>query len=659
MYKNMLISLFSIVLLAACGGSTGSDEGPGIDDNGGGSTTVELQPLNIDETNYDGVLSYAYSIPDSMLQIGQLVAELASDYSLQEQTSFSEICENGGNQTFTLVDNNGDGLLSELDSLQLNFSNCGNELLDTVVDGQIDVLLLEQNTEITRYQSGIDIDISDEDISFAFSGNIKVDVTETDQNLNLHVYNNVDPTVLSLLGFEEKIESFSVYKTIATADHQYSIGFTFDMVSEILEGRFSCTTLIEMTGTVNALPVSYNFDCHGENSFDVTTTNTNGAGIETFVNVPFADGHHEIIHFSQENYFDGSLVADLNLGGNVDVDFDFSFAEDVAQLTFDDMGQTSGIAVDKENHVAFVAGMVFDEDHDGVLYKVNLADMSVISAIDLDGRVHRMSLSDNGQQLYIIELQPGAGSVNPNVAIYDTSTLVREYNVNIENELLPDAIIVNQHYIDIQPLPGSADNWVVQIAGQGSNEAVVALYSADELIESSVTTRSTNPSVGYSSLYVESQTSIIIMETNVFAKEISLSRLQIVEGSLIPTAESTITYLSGVVGLNESDSYQIQFSHEDKIYIDNGFVINVNDLSFSHRLPVNRPALSVELGRIFDLNSEEITAFSLFDGSQLFSSDSYERPWSNRGYTTVNGGPGYMVMASNNFVLRVGKTLLP
>jgi hypothetical protein len=647
------------MLVSGCGGSSDSGQSnpPGPID-GGGPVIVETAPLNIDQDNYDAVVSYAYSIPESMLEIGQLVAELAEDFSTLQEGSVAEVCQNGGSQSFIFSDNDNDNTFSQQDRMQIDFSNCSDETLDSVIDGRIDIILQQKSDDITHYLSSVDIAVIDGDVSFDFSSALNVTVSQTGQTLALRVYDDNGPTLLSILGFEETIESFSVLKTIEAQFNQYEIGFQFDMSSEVLDGRFFCATSVEMKGAVYALPGSYSIDCQGENDFTITAEQTTSV-FDAFVNVPFTDGHRENIYFSQNNYIEGSLMSLINLGSNVNLDF--AFADEVEQITFDDIGQVSQIVVDKNNHIAYVAGMVFGGDYEGKLYKVNLSDMSVAETIALAGRVHRMDMSDDGQLLYIIELEAGAGRVNSNVAIYDTATLALQTNVDIVADLLAETIFINPDYIDIKSLPGGDGRWVIQIENDGIFEVVMAVYSGGELLENSVITRPTSASVSYSSFYVENQHSLIVMDTQAFSREVTLSRVEITDNGLTQTLQSTFSYQNDLSGLNDSEYYQIQFNHDGKLYIDNGFVVNAEDLSLSHHLPLGRPALSTELGRVYDLKSRtgQIDAFSLATGSQLFSSEHFENPFSRRAYTIVNGGPGYVVLASEDFLLRVGKTLLP
>lgn len=120
----------AVALLAGCGGGGGDAPAPApsaVDSSG---------PLALNAANAADVATLSPSAGELVLQFAQVAVDGASR-RLSSPTSQTQACANGGLVTTTLIDNDGNGVVSANDRVTIELRDCGMLLMGTVLSGTV------------------------------------------------------------------------------------------------------------------------------------------------------------------------------------------------------------------------------------------------------------------------------------------------------------------------------------------------------------------------------------------------------------------------------------------------------------------------------------------------------------------------------------------
>jgi len=638
-YLFLLFSSLVLISISSCGGG-GSEDKESPPNN-----SQQANGLIIDLDNYDLVLAYGYAVPESMLQIGQLVEKSLFEFRQQDNDIYISSCENGGQLEVNLEDADSNGILSAMDNLTLNFVDCYSPSVLQSIQGSIDLVVDSISDSESQYSIAADLDVYDAESSVSLAAtSLNITFSKLIDSEVLQVSGTGDDTTLTIEGFAEQLGDFSVEKTVEKQTKEYRVDFNFSVDSSILDDDFSCSSTSPFHGYIYSLPLDYNFECEAENN--IVVNNIAGDSPETFdteVRINLINGVGETIFFNHDEYIEGTL--------QIPFAFDLiEYVTDAIEVQLD-MGHVSSIQVDKQNNIAYLAAMVFHEESQGKIFKLNLSDMSVLEEIELPERVHRFKLSSDGSKLYLTQDTPNNWKV---VEIYNTLDLSLETSVDIDtlgfNQFASDSI-------DITPLEGNSDRWVYYF--YSFPNSYVLLFEGTSLLDS--VTSENRDSIIYGSGFSSQSDRLFTMEiTGNADRKATFTEFSIANNEIVLSQKSDFVHSSDIGGLSNSQYYQIRFEYEGQLYTDAGLVVSTSDLSLSLDANINKPALSEELGRVYDLNGvPEIKSFSLDQLNELSSLNSYEKPFSRHDYIVEDGNTGFIVLASGNMVYRVGKSLLP
>ena len=637
-YSPLLSILALVLLISACGGG------------GGGSEPTDPPPvvvnplLEITLDNYDPVVAYGYAVPESMLQIGQMVESYVGLFQQQNQSIITEQCQNDGQVQLQLTDTDSSGDLTVNDNLTIRFTDCFNDIINSGVRGDIELLITSLDANTMASQAVIDLDTYDDEGSILFASqriNIRFDSNNTEETLT--VSNGDASTTLSFEGFVEALPVHSVTKRIIKADQEYRVEFNFAAESSILDGDFSCQSASPFRGYISSLPLDYQFSCTGQNTVNVL----NAVGDEpnpydTQVTVNFVGGGSETIFFIQEQYIEGTLFSGFS---SVQADY----LNSIIDTELDGVGAVSEMLVDENADVIYAMGMAFGEAYQGIVVKLNESDLSVISSFTTPNRIQRMHLSADGAKLYVIE--QGSKSVT----IYNTNDFNDTQFVNIPALLNTTFSKIN--HIDIVSSATNPEQWLYYI--KISSESILMLFDGISLIDSHSTEITDSTYTG--SLYRADGNRFISMEVGSFSPfPVVLNEYSISNDTITHVQRSDLNHDGDIYSLFNDEYFRIRFENEGYLYADNGLIFNANDFTLVADIDIYKPASGVILGRLYDLRArgEDITAYSLSSLQQL-ANNGFEMPWSSSGYISDDGADGYILMAAGNRLYRVGKGLLP
>ncbi|PCI72894.1 MAG: hypothetical protein COB38_02860 [Gammaproteobacteria bacterium] len=640
--KNSYIATFCscliLSLLLSCGGGGGGGQQPEL--------VEESTSFEIDSLNYDLVVSYGYAVPESMLQIGHLVENSVFEFSQQADSIFTIQCDNGGQLEINHEDLDLDSTLSASDNLTLNFADCYSEIITDNVEGSITLVINKLSATESQYTAEIEVDIYGMESSINLtSQNLNIVFKTLSDSEVLQVSNDRNVTILTAENISEQIGVFSVVKTVYQETKQYSTNFSFSVDSTVLGGEFTCDSKLPFHGYIYSLPLDYSFECSAENKIAIfNQPDDTPETYDTQVTITLVGGSSETIFINHDNYIEGSLLSPFS-SDLID------YISDVIETELD-MGHVSAIKVDKQNNIAYLAGMLFNGENQGKIFKLDLTDLSVLAEIELKERVHRIKLSSDNSKLFVIEDSSDQRKI---VNIYDTQNLSKIISIDLSE--LGVSQTVSKNKVDIVSLTSSEDRWIYYY--YSFPNAYALLFEGTILLDTSIIENLSN--INFGSGFSNQSDSFITMEiTGNLENEAIFTEFRINDNKISMYQQSSFIHASDIQGLSDSQYYQIRFEYDGHLYTDAGFLVSIAELTLNKDSEINKPALGIELGRIYDLNAvPEIKAFSSDQLSELSSLNGYEKPWSRRGYVIEDGNAGFIILASGNKVYRVGKSLLP
>lgn len=258
-------------LLGACGGGGGGSGGgstiPPPNPGGGPQPPAVLQPVKLMPQGYQNTVQVAGTLIDLTMSLGQLAA---TAFSVRDATGgtaqYVASCEQSGQVTIDLVDNNGDQRLSSGDRLVLRFANCVSGDVTTNAVLNIDIPSLT----VAASQNMIDLRLSIESFTVRADG-VTTTIAGGVNNLWTARPSSdrfvITGTRVSVSGFRqpERIENFTFDLTQDYTTYEYRLTWRGDVASDGL-GTFRFETDSVLLGQLGRYPEAGAWTIYGDHS---------------------------------------------------------------------------------------------------------------------------------------------------------------------------------------------------------------------------------------------------------------------------------------------------------------------------------------------------------------------------------------------------------
>lgn len=274
-----VLPLSLMVGISACGGSSSAPKTePSPPVSSTPVTTLPSAPevltemVTIDENTAGLIVPYSVSVPESMLQLADLVVselELSGQSELTSQSFIS--CKNGGGTSVDFRDNNADGHFNQGDEIMLAFQNCESASLQSNLNGGATITLDTMTATASTLE--VDWNITSVDLernTVGIQGTTEMHYAFADASESLSVNVDSNGLMLTIDDAYEIYKSLSVTKSM-NSQFNYSIAFDFEISSQLLGGVLTCQSDTPMSGVINALPYEMSVACNGAGNGAVTT----------------------------------------------------------------------------------------------------------------------------------------------------------------------------------------------------------------------------------------------------------------------------------------------------------------------------------------------------------------------------------------------------
>jgi len=453
------------------GGGGGTSPSPPPPPGGGSSQAT------IDAGNATLVAAVGNAFMESYVQLG--LAAMNDVFALSDSRALSTAmdCDNfstGG--TITLVDNDGNGLVSNGDVVELDYNNCRTDVLGDFATGRINVAIssfsLDASLDVAG-TFGIDIPAN---LTFDAGNGAFVDVAgafelsfvanSSLENIDVSTSGTQSLTIVirdATTSNTEVADQVSISRSVVTSNFQssYDISGSWDVDSATAGGELSCGISSNLTGAVPLYPDSGTLICTGDGNSAVrvvAAAGTMGNTIVTEVD-PQGDGTFVDAGVIQNgggvwgDYVEGVIFGVLVEGPRND-----------PALQIPDVSSVSmPIAIGDS-----MVDAVYDASADRVyvttgtgLEVIDPTNMTIVDTLTFTDRPAQIDLSDDGSTLWI------AFRFASYILPIDTATL----NEGARVDLGTSSTGGERFAADLQVAPGTTDTVVV--ATRNAGEVVV------------------------------------------------------------------------------------------------------------------------------------------------------------------------------------------
>ncbi len=508
-----LLASLPVLVVSACGGGGGGGGGGGPiipPPAGGGSQAA------ITAGNATLVAALGNAFVESPVQLAVSALDNIFDLSDSRQLSSSMDCDNfstGG--TMTLIDNDGNQLLSSADVVQLDYNNCRQPSLGDFATGRINVELVSLAIAADRSISGQAIIRIPANLTFDSGNNSFVDVagsfsvlfTVTPDLDNLDFSTTTGQSLQVVvrgggLTSTEVVDQLSISRRIV--NNAYTIDGSMAIASESAGGALNCAVTTELTGTLSQFPDVGTLRCLGLNNSAVRVVATSSNSIVTEVD-PEGDGSYVDAGVAPNgngvwgDYIEGQLFSTLvDRPNEVPGQLIPTLSSTVLAIATGDSAFDA--AYSPTSNVLYVSNSTGIEVIDPV-------SMTILDTVAIADRPGPMAISDDGTTLWV-------GLVDsPEMVPVDTASLTEGTRVPLG---VTSQFGSPRFASDIQVAPGTVDTVVVATT---STPEVVVFQSGVEL--PNTVTEFGAPSViefsgagtmlgvhGYSTLFAASQLAV-------------------------------------------------------------------------------------------------------------------------------------------------------
>ncbi|TVP09707.1 hypothetical protein [Shewanella sp. KCT] len=157
-------ALSALALLSACGGSDSSEST---------EVTPPVESFRVQDNPVDSSI-LALSTIESFLQVGSLANDIVKSANFADH-GIEKSCSNGGVITKTYNDVDDNNLLSNMDVINVEYRECYVSVLDSTLNGEIELKLTSSNAELTDTSGEINLSnvIFDDNREIKFKGTIR------------------------------------------------------------------------------------------------------------------------------------------------------------------------------------------------------------------------------------------------------------------------------------------------------------------------------------------------------------------------------------------------------------------------------------------------------------------------------------------------------
>jgi len=221
--------------------------------------TLYVESQNTFEDNADYFTTAGFSAKESYLQIAEVVRQAVNRIA-QPDTAARAVCYNGGEETTTHTDTDGNGVISATDNIRITFNDCSSPVLDTYAFGYLDVTVTEASLANKTLNALISLDnfsVSDEfdrDTIISSQGELELQLSETNTTRN-YAMSNSQPVVFSVLNIPFiSIDSSSFSKTQNLTEARYTLTLNAKITEFLSQSTFNVTTNTPLSGFLGEFP---------------------------------------------------------------------------------------------------------------------------------------------------------------------------------------------------------------------------------------------------------------------------------------------------------------------------------------------------------------------------------------------------------------------
>ncbi len=243
---RLCAALSVIGLLASC-------------DSGSSSSSEAHQPQVpsqfSEEEHLDIVSAYSISTAEALTQLS-VVAVLAVQESQRESLSqFLPICDQGTAELNTPI-----GTAKPGDVVEVNFNNCRATVLNDVVTGTIVATITSIDaSSVLTFGATTEVDLTFKYASLHAGLEYLLDYKVDERREVLSIVSVNSDGQFEIEGFRERLSSFQLSKTTDNLTQQFSIDFTTELNSQILNDTVKCRTQNPIMGDIGYYLSEYDY----------------------------------------------------------------------------------------------------------------------------------------------------------------------------------------------------------------------------------------------------------------------------------------------------------------------------------------------------------------------------------------------------------------
>ncbi|MEN8771468.1 MAG: hypothetical protein ABF267_09335 [Glaciecola sp.] len=221
--------------------------------------TLYVESQNTFEDNAEYFTTAVFSAKESYLQIAEVVRQAVNRIA-QPDTAARAVCYNGGEETTTHTDTDGNGVISATDIIRITFNDCSSQILDTYAFGYLDVTVTEASLANKTLNAVISLDnfsVSDEfdrDTIITSQGELELQLSETNTTRN-YAMSNSQPVIFSVLNVPFiRIDSSNFSKTQNLTQAKYTLELNAQITEVLTQSTFNVTTNTPLSGFLGEYP---------------------------------------------------------------------------------------------------------------------------------------------------------------------------------------------------------------------------------------------------------------------------------------------------------------------------------------------------------------------------------------------------------------------
>ena len=248
-------------MLSACGGGGGSggNTAPVTPPVTPPPTSSADTPLLLTAINADSAPTLALAYGATPLAVAQMAVDWTT--RINTSTTASRTCGNGGSQSATFIDADGNGRVSAGDKLSVTYANCRVKELDGVLDGTMNIAFTapvaqQQMAGVISFMPGFGdrTETPRQDII----GSVRFDYTSGVLSRLLHVYSDTQPFVMAFsdatTSKKDTITGLDVQHELRLDTARTATSIRLHLASNLLGGSLDVTTRAPLSSWFDSYP---------------------------------------------------------------------------------------------------------------------------------------------------------------------------------------------------------------------------------------------------------------------------------------------------------------------------------------------------------------------------------------------------------------------